>query len=256
MISLAELKTYLDITDTVNDIFLNNCINSALGTFESECNRKLIRQTITENIYDYQITDLLFLQSPIVSISSLKYFDGESYIDLIDGSGDTIANTIEINSGYAVIRKGYSFYGKDLQVSYTAGYKFQTGTGTITGTAGSSSVVGTSTLFSSEIIEDVDYISCEGERIKVDSISSNTALTLVSPFVSGHAGKTFTVSNVPEDLRQGMLKLSAMLFYESAQGQSLLIKSSEGVNSGSSMNMNYKELDLTKLYNMYRFQNV
>lgn len=255
MISLAEFKNYLGLTTSDKDNILNTFINSAIDKINSECNRTFEKKDHTEYISCSQSYDTLFLKnSPVNSVTSIQYYNGEEYTDLIDGSGDSIALNVENRTDYIVLR-GYSAFMKDLKIVYNAGYKFITGTGTARGDEGSTTITGTGTLFSSEAAVN-DYISINGYRYKITAIASNTSLTVSSAVPVDIGLNSYTISNVPDDVRNMLFKLASMMYLESGQGKDLLYKSSEGVGSGASESVSYKELDIKDFISNYRFINV
>ena len=152
--------------------------------------------------------------------------------------------------------KGYSLLGKDVEIIYNSGYKFLTGTGYVNIVLGSAIITGVGTLFTTEV-EVGDYVLINGQRIKVSVINSATAITLESAMDESENGFSFNISNVPEDLRQACKELSAKLYYDSGIGLNTLIKSNESVSGTTSgTSTTFKELNMDKIVNQYRYLNI
>lgn len=126
MITLTELKTYLKITDTSKDAFLQSCIDSSVKEIEDYCNRKLTSGTYTEYLDGNSKSEMYLRNTPINSVTSISYFDGYDTYDDIFTVGDTTSNSILIiqQSNLIKLLKGYFFYAgcKNIKIVYTAGY--------------------------------------------------------------------------------------------------------------------------------------
>ena len=126
MITLTELKTYLNITDNSKDTFLQSCIDSSVNEIEDYLNRKLSPDTYVEYL-DGNNKSMIYLRNkPINSITSIECFDEyDTYEDLFTGS-DTASNSVQIITDDNLIKllKGYFFYNgcKNFKITYTAGY--------------------------------------------------------------------------------------------------------------------------------------
>ena len=254
MITLSEFKAYVNITGSDKDSLLQGFISSAIEKLNSECNRKFIRDTFTE-YFNYPNCKTVYLQNaPVVSITSLQYYSDNAYTNLIDGSGHTIDNSIEINSNSIVAVNSYSFSRNKLKVVYVGGYKFTVGTGRVKVLAGSKNVEGLlGTLFTDEIVAG-DYIYFDGLKRKVATIVDATHLTLTEAVLEDHISVTFTVSNVPDDLCLFCCKIAAEMWYESPAGKGLLLVESKSTEKDGSFN--YKALDWTPMLEKYRVINI
>lgn len=126
MITLTELKSYLNITDTSKDVFLQSCIDSSVKEIEDFCNRKISTGTYTEFLDGNSKSEIYLRNTPINTITSISYFDGYDTYDNIFISGDTPLNSAQIISQSNSVRllKGYFFYKgcKNIKIVYTAGY--------------------------------------------------------------------------------------------------------------------------------------
>lgn len=126
MITLTELKQYLNITDSSKDTFLQSCIDSSVCEIEDFCNRKLSPDTYVEYLDGNNKTEIYLRNKPINSISSIECFDEyDTFVDLFTGS-DTASNSVQIITQHNLIKllKGYFFYKgcKNIKITYTAGY--------------------------------------------------------------------------------------------------------------------------------------
>lgn len=126
MITLTELKQYLNLTDASKDTFLQNCIDASVKEIEDFCNRKLSPGTYTEYIDGNNKSVIHLRNKPITSITSIECFDEyETYQNLFTGS-DSVFNAVEIIPQQNCIKllKGYYFYKgcKNIKVTYAAGY--------------------------------------------------------------------------------------------------------------------------------------
>lgn len=258
MITLSEFKSYINITETDNDSILQGFINTAVSKLDSLCNRKFLNRTICEYIYptDWNDSQKYYLKQGFVnSVVSIKYWNDTEYVTLFTGTDD-VCNSVQVREDFIYLLNGYNFYKKNIEIVYNAGYKFQTGTGTVNTTVGSKDITGVSSYFTDEVSIG-DYILIEGQRKQVTIINSATSLTLDSAFDTEYTGVSFNISNVPEDLRQGCKELASKLYYDSGIGLNTLIKSNESVSGQTSgTSTTFKELDLTHLINQYRFLNI
>lgn len=210
MITLSEIKYYLGINSNEKNDYLFSLINQSLKEFETMTNRRYeYNSAITEYIDCNEFSDRVYLYTnPIISIDTIQYYDNaeEEYTDLIDGTGDTIANTVEVYNDFIKIRKGYSFFGKDIKIIYSAGYRFTKSAGTITALLNTTSLTGSSTLFLTEA-EANDLIILDEEIKTVSTISTNTALTITTALNRSHANSNVYFTNYPKDIRQAIKEI-------------------------------------------------
>lgn len=254
MITLTEFKQYLNIVETKYDAQLQGFITSAITQLNSLCNREFIKNDYIEVIECNLFSNAIYLKSsPINSVTSIKYYDSNSFVNV---SG-TIADYVENMESYLYLKNVFSLRGKRLQVVYNGGYKFVNGTGKVKVLTGSANVLGLfDTVFTDEI-EVNDYLCFDGLKIKVTAITDDSHLILESPVSEDHISKGFTISNVPEDLRQSCKELATKLYNDSSIGNNALLKSSYSISSQTSgTSTRYKDLDLKNIISNYRFQNV
>lgn len=76
LVSLADMKTYLGITDSSQDVYLTEQLTYVSDAVELYCNRKFEEATYTQTFYreDYnrQLKELFTHQYPITAITSVK----------------------------------------------------------------------------------------------------------------------------------------------------------------------------------------
>lgn len=260
MLTLSEFKIDLGLTeeDTTQDKALQNFINRATARINSETDRVLIAQTNIDFIsinQDYQRryyggyynacqTSIYLSQYPINSIASIEKLtgDGVTY-ESIFNDGDNVSNSVIIvpnRAGQIILRNGYTFNSNIYyKITYNAGYVFSPLTGTVSTQKGQSSVVGTDTLFTTELIVGSQII-VENEIRIVSAIADNTHLTVSSPFIDQYIDVTFYISNVPEDLRNCCLYYAMDLYYTSPVGKGRFGLNTVNIGGQSSNGESYK----------------
>jgi len=253
VIILNDIKEYLTITESGQDSKLAGFLNNSISEIERYCNRKFKYNTYTE-YYDGDGLELLYTRTyPLKSITSIKYYDTETevFIDLIDGTGDTIANSVEITNDYILLRKGYVFPAgtRNIQIVCVAGYKCLTGTGTISITIGTKAVTGVSTLFTTEATAG-DIIQCQGEEMEINVITNNTGLTVIDNANVSISGKNYVIKTTPDDLKQVLIEKVALKYFDSVKGR--LGISSENIGSQASQSYTFKDVDHKEILNKYK----
>ena len=120
--ALADVKTYLGITDTNSDAVLTTLVTNASTLIESYCNRVFLSAPYTETRNGTGGPKLLLLNAPITAVASLT----------VDGYGivpapDAISPGYLFDQQVLYIRPG-AYPGEfvrgiqNVTVSYTAGY--------------------------------------------------------------------------------------------------------------------------------------
>ena len=227
MVTLTDIKEVLGIddVDTSQDHYLQNLIRRASFRISSACNRQLEYSELVEYFTVPEtdsVTDKLYLKNwPVHEILQLQEFNSEtsSYEDIITGAGDTIENSVYIYEGRkpGLIRllKSYSFGNSSsdndsncIRIKYRAGYRNITGTGTVSGTAGTAEVTGTGTEFETEFRAGDRLVTDTGEYT-VTEIVSDTELNLSCNIESDFTGESYRICNVPGDIAEAVLMLSA-----------------------------------------------
>jgi len=127
MITVAQLKTYLQITTSDKDDFLQTCIDRAVSDVESYCNRKFTSGSFTQYSNGRYYTNELFIRNyPVTSITSISEFDGTATWTDIFNSPDVPSDSLfiipEINQIKLI--KGYCFPTgcRNIKVVYTSGW--------------------------------------------------------------------------------------------------------------------------------------
>lgn len=248
MITLAEFKNYLQISETENDPIIQGFINSAIVKLGAMCNRNFTKSDYTEIIQSNVFKDMIYLKNtPINSVTTLQYWDGTAYSNMI-ATPDTISDSVENLGEYLLLRKGYYAGDKNLKVVYNAGYKFVTGTGRIRGDIGTTVIQGEDTLFTTEVTAG-DYLTVNGNKYLVTEVVSNTGIYIDSAVIEDIGLSSYTISNVPDDLRQACFELSKKLYDESPLGKDMLLRSNENNENDSAT---FKEWDNSSVLSQYK----
>lgn len=126
MITLTELKTYLNITDSNKDSLLQSCIDASVKEIEDYCNRKLSSGTYTEYLNGNGRTEIYLRNYPINEVTSILYYTDYDGYDDIFITGDTPENSvliIEQTNCIKLLKCYYFFKGcKNIKITYTAGF--------------------------------------------------------------------------------------------------------------------------------------
>jgi uncharacterized phiE125 gp8 family phage protein len=118
LITLSDLKTYLEITDTTFDTILNDLIEAVSEEFETYTSRKFIQATYTDEYFDGDGTRILWLPNwPIISVTSVV----ENDVTLTEGNEEDYI--VYKEEGY-LWRVGtvWAEGVKNIKITYTAGY--------------------------------------------------------------------------------------------------------------------------------------
>lgn len=130
MITLQEIKTYLNITDNTKDAFLQTCITASVNELEDYCKRKLTSDTYTEYLDGNDRTEIYLRNTPLQSITSISVYNNYDSYDDIFTTGDTASNSTVILADTNSIKliKGYYFFKgcKNIKVVYLSGYDTDT----------------------------------------------------------------------------------------------------------------------------------
>jgi len=76
--TLQEVKDYLKVDDSTEDALITTLLQSARQAAERYLNQALITQTITEKLDRLQLSTIYLSVSPVISVSSFQYADGEN----------------------------------------------------------------------------------------------------------------------------------------------------------------------------------
>ena len=126
VISTAEAKTHLRVDISDDDTYIDTLIATATKLCEDYTNRAFITQTITQE-FDYFTSPLMLKVNPVISLTSLKYYDTDENQQTIT---DNTANfQKDFNSDNAAIYSGLtnSFPSigdtiNPIEAIYVAGY--------------------------------------------------------------------------------------------------------------------------------------
>lgn len=123
-ITTAEAKAHMRVTISTEDAYIDNLVKVARLTAEQETCRSLITQTWTKTLDEFPEAIRLDYP-PIVSVTSVKYFD-------VDGVQQTLSNvsyTLDNQSEPGWIVPAYGYIWPDtlqainaVEVVYVAGY--------------------------------------------------------------------------------------------------------------------------------------
>ncbi len=146
LVTLSEVKNYLDITSTTYDAKLSNLIAYSTGLIESYCSRQL---TAANVVYEYQDGGLPYVfvnNPPINNVWSISEYDGSQYVPMItpqtDGGLPNVAAnanstpgfTYDSNSGKVwkgittyqsssiSLYQGFNNYSRGVRIEYNGGY--------------------------------------------------------------------------------------------------------------------------------------
>ncbi len=120
--ALADVKTYLGITETTTDAVLTALIANASTLIESYCNRVFLTATYTETRNGGGGPKLLLLNAPITAVSSVTV---EGYA--VPAAPDAISPGYLFDQQVLYIRPGgnpceFNRGIQNVTVSYTAGF--------------------------------------------------------------------------------------------------------------------------------------
>lgn len=139
-VTVAQLKARLRISNNSEDDFIKECIQTAVRMLENYTRRSFVEQTHTltiDELGDDFNTVEIFLGSksviylgmpPVLSVTSLKFFDDEGNDTLIDSSN----YYLDKRGGRIVPAQGYTWQADQrrvnaVEVVYKAGYIDVTG---------------------------------------------------------------------------------------------------------------------------------
>ncbi len=115
--SLTNLKSYLKISDTTDDVLLQSLIDALSNAIEKYLGRFVINTDITSEIYDCNVgvKSLQLNFYPVNSVIEISQTDDDN-----DDPIDTDSLNIDNEAGILTRDDGYKFYG-ELKVTYNAG---------------------------------------------------------------------------------------------------------------------------------------
>lgn len=117
IVSLADMKTHLNITSTTDDEELRFMISVATNIAENYCNRALTRQTVVET-RDGGGTSIILFQPPVLSISSIV--ENTTTLAASDYTTDLASGIVY--RGSQIARLPFFPGRQNITVTYVAGY--------------------------------------------------------------------------------------------------------------------------------------
>ncbi|WP_215225859.1 head-tail connector protein [Echinicola shivajiensis] len=116
IVTLDEAKEHLKILHTHEDLYLNSLLYVVTDTIENELEKDLVDTSYTFSIFEeVEVNEnILFPNSPIVAIESVKFFDNSTEIV----SGFTYSNSDE----YITFSELPSDYTR-IEITYKKGYE-------------------------------------------------------------------------------------------------------------------------------------
>lgn len=122
LITLAEIKTYLNITDTTYDSKLSYLISAVSTKINTHCKRDFNKSTATEIVRFFSGSGFVN-NTPLISITSLTHRNGTVYTveDFIQQTGEIILEEKYFDNDYltVVYEGGYEAIPEDLRLAAT-----------------------------------------------------------------------------------------------------------------------------------------
>lgn len=255
IISVSEIKSYLGILSsdtTLDNLELPALINACQSEIEIYCNRNFESANYTEIHFVENGKSIYVNNFPISSLVKIEIQNSDNTFTEID-----ITN-ISYNNSRIYYTDGSKFISDTIyKVTYTGGYKSFTGTGTLSITIGTKAITGVNTLFITELIAG-DNFQCEGQNFIVDTITSNTVMTVKSNASATITTKSFVVSNIPFLIKQTLTEMAAIRFKQSgiAGGNNTLGLSSVGEGGAIGITTSFKEYDWKSKVESFRNINI
>ncbi|GEM_PF-5951427 len=236
IVSLSEYKAYLKITSTELDTLLSRFLRAAQSEVEDYCNNLFESIDYEESFYPDNETRVFLKHNPISAITKLEKLVNGEY-------ADQVITGILFDNSKVFFKDSSTFeLGVLHRITYTAGYKSFTGTGTISALIASKEVTGVTTAFVAEL-KAGDNIICDNQVLIVDSVGSDTSLTLKANTSAAITAKNFVVNNVPNIISEVITEIATINFYNSPAGKGRLGVANENVGSQATQSFTFKELD-------------
>lgn len=118
MLSTSTLKDYLKIDGTGKDTFLKACIDQAVSSIETYCNRKFIYGSYTDYL-DGDCAENCFLKNyPVISINSISTRLNDTWEPMEDGTNHFLIPEKNEMQLMSYLPKGKN----NVKITYTAGW--------------------------------------------------------------------------------------------------------------------------------------
>lgn len=272
--TLAEIKAYLNITDTNSDSILTTIKASAESKLDTLTNRKLSYQSHTEYFTGNGTKEKLLDEFPVESVTSIHYYDTstEAYVDIFTDGGSIAAN-VEIQSGGKIILRGDFEFALDAEykIVYVAGYKATKTYKTITAiaqdnvdatltkiTIGAHSYTAGTVFY----IEGVTgFLNNPNGAFVINSVSSTIVYIVhtlgTGSYTSGATAEfdSALANTTPDDLKQVLYEITADLFYRSPTGKGWFGLNSKNVG-GDTFNLQDIDFNNNPVIQKYKKINV
>lgn len=129
----ASFATDLTAVKWTTNTYALQCMNNAVSGVNKYCNRDFRQAAYTKYYNGYGHGKLFINNMPLSpaasSVTAIQYLDTDTgWIDLIDGSGDTIENSILKYPTHIQLLKGYTFPAGDKNIKVTAISGYASGT--------------------------------------------------------------------------------------------------------------------------------
>lgn len=122
LITVAELETMLQITFT-DTAYAEMLINTASAAIEKYCERRFIKATYTEEIYDGNSARVLYLKNAPVTAGSVTVKDWDTYNNTEDYTYTEHEDYLMYyDEGYIYKRWGWAKIHQFYRVTYEAGF--------------------------------------------------------------------------------------------------------------------------------------
>lgn len=125
LISLADAKTQLEISGSGDDTILNDLINGVSSMCNTYCGRHLLQKTHTEYYNGNGFDEIILLNFPIISVTSLYNADNDRNFNSstqVDVSANVLVKSksgiLQLWNNEGIFTKGTA----NIKVVYSAGY--------------------------------------------------------------------------------------------------------------------------------------
>lgn len=113
-VTLADVKTFLNITGSGSDVLLQSLLDTATMQIEAYCGTYFFRRTITETMFpEDPVRNLVLGAAPVVAMTSLS-------VD--DAAENLLLYTAMLRQGMLRKSDGSTIAGQKLIAVYTVGY--------------------------------------------------------------------------------------------------------------------------------------
>lgn len=123
IVTLAEMKAELGLTDTNDDAVLTKWMNGLQGRFDDECQRPLLRGADIEELFDGGSSWLFLARFPVESIASVHVSADQDWSDANKlAAADYVLNKPRGRLMVAGIGDAWPEGAQNIRVVYTGGF--------------------------------------------------------------------------------------------------------------------------------------